>query len=332
MNRREFIAALGGTVAWPFAARAQQSAMPVTGRPARVGILTGGGQPANPAFEAFRREMLRLGYVEGRTLIIEFRSAAGANDRLPDLAAELVRLPVDIILTEATPATIAAKQATSTIPIVMGVVADALGPGLVDNLARPGGNITGFTTLGTELESKRLGLLKEAFPAIKRLGVLADGSNNPAAPIQLASTMDAARALDLLVEVDAKAETRADIPGALDRLKDSGVSALDVLSNSVFFNEHKLIVLLVTAKRLPAIYADAVFPEAGGLMSYGPDVRDNFRRAAGYVDRILKGAKAGELPVEQPTKFELIINLGAAKAIGVTLPSALVLRADKVIE
>jgi putative tryptophan/tyrosine transport system substrate-binding protein len=330
MRRRAFIAALGGTVAWPFAARAQQSAMPVTGRPARVGILTGGGQPANPVFEAFRQEMRRLGYVEGRTLIIEFRSAAGANDRLPDLAAELVRLPVDIILTEATPATIAAKQATSTIPIVMGVVADALGPGLVDNLARPGGNITGFTALGTETYTKRLGLLKEAFPATKRVGVLAD-ANNPATPIGLASTMEAARALDLLVEV-AKAETRADIPGALDRLKDSGVSALDVISNSVFFNEHKLIVLLVTAKRLPAIYDDAVFPEAGGLMSYGPDVRDNFRRAAGYVDRILKGAKAGELPVEQPTKFELIINLGAAKAIGVTLPSALVLRADKVIE
>ena len=325
MKRREFIAGLGGAVAWPLVARAQQA-----GRPARVGILTGGAEPANPVFEAFRQEMRRLGYVEGRTLIIEFRSAAGANDRLPELAAELVRMPVDIILTEATPASIAAKQATSTIPIVMGVVADALGPGLVDNLARPGGNITGFTALGTELETKRLDLLKEAFPAMKRVGVLSD-ANNPATPIALASTIEAARALDLLVEV-AKAETRADIPGALDRLKDSGVSALDVLGASVLFNEHKLIVLLVTAKRLPAIYGDAVFTEAGGLMSYGPDVRDNFRRAAGYVDRILKGAKAGELPVEQPTKFELIFNLGAAKAIGVTLPSALVLRADKVIE
>ena len=325
MKRREFITLLGGAAAWPVLARAQQA-----GRPARVGILTGGAEPANPVFEAFRQEMRRLGYVEGRTLIIEFRSAAGANDRLPELAAELVRMPVDIILTEATPASIAAKQATSTIPIVMGVVADALGPGLVDNLARPGGNITGFTALGTELETKRLDLLKEAFPAMKRVGVLSD-ANNPATPIALASTIEAARALDLLVEV-AKAETRADIPGALDRLKDSGVSALDVLSNSVFFNEHKFIVLLVTAKRLPAIYGDAIFTEAGGLMSYGPDVRDNFRRAAGYVDRILKGAKAGELPIEQPTKFELIFNLGAAKAIGVTLPSALVLRADKVIE
>ena len=325
MKRRAFIAALGGAAAWPLVARAQQA-----GRPARVGILTGGAEPANPVFEAFRQEMRRLGYVEGRTLIIEFRSAAGANDRLPELAAELVRMPVDIILTEATPASIAAKQATSTIPIVMGVVADALGPGLVDNLARPGGNITGFTALGTELETKRLDLLKEAFPAMKRVGVLSD-ANNPATPIALASTIEAARALDLLVEV-AKAETRADIPGALDRLKDSGVSALDVLGASVLFNEHKLIVLLVTAKRLPAIYGDAVFTEAGGLMSYGPEVRDNFRRAAGYVDRILKGAKAGELPVEQPTKFELIFNLGAAKAIGVTLPSALVLRADKVIE
>ena len=325
MKRRDFIAGLGGAAAWPVLARAQQA-----GRPARVGILTGGAEPANPVFEAFRQEMRRLGYVEGRTLIIEFRSAAGANDRLPELAAELVRMPVDIILTEATPASIAAKQATSTIPIVMGVVADALGPGLVDNLARPGGNITGFTALGTELETKRLDLLKEAFPAMKRVGVLSD-ANNPATPIALASTIEAARALDLLVEV-AKAETRADIPGALDRLKDSGVSALDVLSNSVFFNEHKFIVLLVTAKRLPAIYGDAIFTEAGGLMSYGPDVRDNFRRAAGYVDRILKGAKAGELPIEQPTKFELIFNLGAAKAIGVTLPSALVLRADKVIE
>jgi putative tryptophan/tyrosine transport system substrate-binding protein len=325
MKRREFITLLGGAAAaWPLAARAQPS-----GRPARVGILTPGGELANPLFDAFRQEMRRLGYVEGRTLVLEFRSAAGA-DRLLELAAELVRLPVDIIVVEATAAARAAKQATSSIPIVMGVVAEAVETGLVTNLARPDGNITGFTGLSPELGTKRLGVLKEAFPNMKRVGVLLN-PRNPSNSLQLASIKQAAATLGLVVEV-AEAATRGAIAAALDQLQERGVSALVVLGDSVYFNEHKFIVLLVTAKRLPAIYPDRVYVEAGGMIFYGPDVRDNFRRAADYVDRILKGAKPGDLPVQQPTKFELIINATIAKAIGVTLPTTLLLRADEVIE
>jgi ABC-type uncharacterized transport system substrate-binding protein len=324
MRRRAFITLLGGVAAWPLAARAQPS-----GRPARVGILTHGGELANPLFDTFRQEMRRLGYVEGRTLVLEFRSAAGA-DRLPELAAELVHLPVDVIVVEGTPAARAAKQATSSIPIIMGVVAEPVETGLVTNLARPDGNITGFTALTPELGTKRLGLLKEAFPNMERVGVLLN-PRNPANALELALTKQAAATLGLAVEV-AEAARREAIAAALDQLQERGVSALVVLPDSVYFNEHKYIVLVVTAKRLPAIYPDRVYAEAGGMIFYGPDVRDNFRRAADYVDRILKGAKPGDLPVQQPTKFELIINVAIAKAIGVTMPSGLLARADEVIE
>jgi putative ABC transport system substrate-binding protein len=325
VRRREFITLLGGAAAWPLGARAQQP-----GRPARVGVLTPGGEIANPLYAAFRQEMRRLGYAEGHTLILEFRSAAGSADRLPELAAELARLPVDVILVEATAAARAAKQATSSIPIVMGVVAEPVETGLVTNLARPGGNITGFTSLTPELGTKRLGLLKEAFPDMTRVGVLLN-PRNPGNELQLASIKRAAATLGLAVET-AEAERRDDIAAALDRLRERGVFALIVLGDSVFFNEYKLIVLLATAKRLPAIYPDRVYADAGGMIFYGPDVTNNFRRAADYVDRILKGAKPGDLPVQQPTKFELIINAAAAKAIDVTLPSTLLLRADEVIE
>jgi putative tryptophan/tyrosine transport system substrate-binding protein len=325
VKRRQFITLLGGAViVWPLAARAQPSA-----RPARVGVLTHGGGLANPLFDAFRQEMRRLGYVEGRTLILEFRSAAGA-DRLPDLAGELVRLPVDVIVVEGTPAARAAKQATSSIPIVMGVVAEPVETGLVTNLARPDGNITGFTSLTPELSTKRLGLLKEAFPEMKRVGVLRN-PRNPGNVLQLASLKEAAATLGIDVET-AEAERRDAIGPALDQLRERGASAVIILGDSVYFNEHKLIVLLVTAKRLPAIYPDRVFADAGGMIFYGPDITDNFRRAADYVDRILKGAKPGDLPVQRPTKFELIINVALAKAIGVTLPTTLLLRADEVIE
>jgi ABC-type uncharacterized transport system substrate-binding protein len=326
LRRREFITLLGGaTAAWPLGARAQQPAMP-----ARIGILSPGGEFANPLFTAFRQEMQRLGYVEGRTLILEFRSAAGRGERLPELAAELVRLSVDVILTEATAAARAAKQATLHIPIVMGVVAEPVETGLVTSLARPGGNITGFTTLTPELGTKRLGLLKEALPNMTGVGVLRNPSN-PGNVLQLASIKEAAGTLGIAVET-AEAETRNAIAPALDRLQGHGVSAIVVLADSVFFNEHKLIVLLVTAKRLPAIYPDRVYADSGGMFFYGPDVTDNFRRAADYVDRILKGAKPSDLPVQQPTKFELIINLAAAKAIGLEIPPTLLARADEVIE
>ena len=325
MKRREFIRLLGGAAAWPLAARAQPS-----GRPARVGILTPGGELANPLFATFRQEMRRLGYVEGHNLILEFRSAASDADRLPELAAELVRLPVDVMLVEATAAARAAKQATSSIPIVMGVVAEPVETGLVSNLARPDGNITGFASLSLELHTKRLGLLKEAFPDMMRVGVLRN-PRNPSNELQLASIKKAAATLGVDVET-AEAERRDAIGPALDQLRERGASALIILGDSFFFNEHKLIVLLVTAARLPAIYPDRVYADAGGMIFYGPDITDNFRRAADYVDRILKGSKTSDLPVQQPTKFELIINATIAKAIGVTLPTTLLLRADEVIE
>jgi putative tryptophan/tyrosine transport system substrate-binding protein len=327
MKRREFITLLGGAAAtWPLAARAQQP----SGRPARVGILTPGGALANPLFAAFRQEMRRLGYVEGRNLILEFRSAADDAKRLPELAAELVRLPVDVMLVEGTGAAQVAKQATSSIPIVMGVVAEPVETGLVSNLARPAGNITGFTSLTPEVGTKRLALLKEAFPDMTRVGVLRN-PRNPGNTLQLASIKEAAATLSVDVET-AEAERRDAISAALDQLRERGASALIVLADSVYFNEHKLIVLLVTAKRLPAIYPDRVYADAGGMIVYGPDVTDNFRRAADYVDRILKGTKPGDLPVQQPAKFELIINAALAKAIGVTLPTTFLLRADQVIE
>ena len=326
MRRRNLIALLGiAAVAWPLAARAQQR-----DQQARVGILTQGGALANPLFAAFRQEMRRLGYVEDRNLVLEFRSAADDPKRLPELAAELVRLPVDVILVEGTGAARAAKEATSSIPIVMGVAAAPMEVGLVSSLARPGGNITGFTSLSSELATKRLGLLKEAFPDITRVGVLRNPLN-PGNAQQLASIKEAAARIGVDVET-AEAERREAIGAALDQLRERGASALIVLADSVYFNEHKLLVLLVTAKRLPAIYPDRVFAEAGGMLIYGPDVADNFRRAADYVNRILKGTKPGDLPVQQPTKFELIINVTIAKAIGVTLPTALLLRADEVIE
>jgi ABC-type uncharacterized transport system substrate-binding protein len=325
MKRREFITLLGGAATWPLAARAQQRNQQL-----RVGILTPGGARANPLFAAFRQEMHRIGYIEGRNLVIEFRSAADDPRQLPELAAELVRLPVDVIVVEGTGAARVAKEATSIIPIVIGVAAEPLEAGLVGNLARPGGNITGFTSLTPELGTKRLGLLKEALPDITRVGVL-QNPRNPGNAQQLASIKEAAARIGIDIET-AEAERREAIEAALDQLRERGASALIVLADSVYFNEHKLIVLLVTAKRLPAIYPDRIYADAGGMIIYGPDITDNFRRAADYVDRILKGTKPGDLPVQQPTKFQLIINATLAKAIGVTLPSAFLLRADEVIE
>jgi ABC-type uncharacterized transport system substrate-binding protein len=254
MTRREFITLLGGAaVAWPLAARSQPSA-----RPARVGILTHGGELANPLFDAFRQEMRRLGYVEGRTLVLEFRSAAGA-DRLPDLAAELVRLPVDVIVVEGTPAARAAKQATSSIPIVMGVVAEPVETGLVTNLARPDGNITGFTSLTPELSTKRLGLLKEAFPEMKRVGVLRN-PRNPGNVLQLASLKEAAATLGIDVETAEAEKARCHWTGARP-IAERGASAVIILGDSVYFNEHKLVVLLIRAKRLPARKAPPTYRE-----------------------------------------------------------------------
>ena len=328
LRRREFITLLGGglAVSWPLSLRAQ----PIAGRLVRIGMLTTGGEFANPTFVAFRQELRKLGYIEGQNCVFEFRSAPPDNSRLLDLAVELVRLPVNIILTEGVQATLAAKQATTLIPIVMGVVGDALSTGIVDNLARPGGNITGFTVLAPELSTKRLALLKEAFPAVKQVGILLNPANANGVP-QVAALKDAARSLSIAVEV-AEAETQAAIPVALDRLSERGATALITIPDNFFFNEYKLIADLAAAKHMPGIYPDRVFVNAGGLIFYGPDIIENFRRAAGYVDRILKGTRPGDLPVEQPAKFELVVNMKAAKALGLDVSPTLVLRADEVLE
>jgi putative ABC transport system substrate-binding protein len=327
MKRREFITLIGGAAAaWPLAAGAQQPA-----RPFRIGVLAFGQDPASPLFNAFRDEMRKLGHIEGQTYILEFRSARGDADRTRSFAAELARLPVDVILADGGTASLAAKQATTAIPIVMAVTSDPVGIGLVASLARPGGNLTGFSILSPELGSKRLALLKEAVPAARLVGVLLNAASPITGAQQLAPIKHAALALDMDLVVG-EAQSRDSIPAAVDALVARGISALIVVGDALFFNERTVIIDLARTNRLPAIYPEREYAEDGGLIAYGPSVPDNFRRAAGYVARILRGEKAGDLPVEQPVKFELVINLKTAKTLGLDVPAQLLARADEVIE
>ena len=325
MRRRELVSLFGGaTTAWSFAARAQQEAPRK-----KIGILTSAGSPQNSVFLAFAKRLRELGYVEGRTITTEFRSANGDISRLNDFAMELVGIPVDIIVTDGgLSVASAAKRATSTIPIVMATGPDPVPSGLVQSLARPGGNITGFTLLSSALTTKRLELLREILPKMSSVGVLwspADGA------LQFTATKQAANALGVMIET-AEAPNRQDIPLALDKLVRSGVSSMIVLPNAVFWNERKVIVELVAAHSLPAIYPEREYVDAGGLASYGPSVSENFRRAAVYVDRIFKGSKPAGLPVQEPTTFEMIISQKTAKALGLVLPVSVLSRADEVIE
>jgi putative ABC transport system substrate-binding protein len=325
MKRRVFITLLcGAAVAWPHPAKTQQSGV----RPARIGILSTAGIPTSSLFEAFRQELRRLGHVEGRNLAIEFRTARGDFPTLPTLASELVNIPVDVIVTDGGPATLAAKRATSLIPIVMPVSGDPVAQGIVDSMARPGGNITGLSLITLELSSKRIELLKEVVPAMQRTGVLWNPLNSA---LQFAATEKAGQSLGVTVE-SGEAQSPAAIPDAIELLVQRGASALIVLPDGLFWNERAAIVARAAMKRLPAIYPEREYVEADGLIAYGPSVPDNFRRAASYVDRILKGAKPADLPIEQPTKFELVVNLKTAKALGLTVPPSLLARADEVIE
>ncbi len=312
----------------PLAAAAQQPS-----KVARIGLLSPSSLAANPHLrEAFSQGLRDLGYVEGQNVAIEYRSAEGKLEQLPELAAELVRLKVAVIVTSGTPAAQAAKQATTTTPIVMATAADAVGSGLVAGLAWPGGNITGTSFLGAELVPKRLELLKEAVPGMTRVGVL----SHPGVPsegtvkIMLEETEAAARALRVRLQ---RLEARG--PNEFDRafttMSRERASGLIVLPSSMFLTERRRIVDLAARSRLPAMYYFREFAEAGGLMSYGPNVSDLWRRAATYVDKILKGAKPADLPVEQPTRFELVINLKTAKALGLTIPPSVLIRADQVI-
>jgi putative tryptophan/tyrosine transport system substrate-binding protein len=296
----------------------------------RIGYLTGASLSAMSArTEAFRQGLRELGCVEGKNIVIEYRYGDGKTDRLNQLTAELVRLNVDVIVTGGSPATLSAKEATVTIPIVMASDADPVGSGVVASLARPGGNITGLSTLATEISGKRLELLKEIVPRLSRVAVF--GTSTYPGNAQALKEMELATGafgvkLQYLDVLDPK-----DIGTAFREASKGRADAVLVLASSVLFSQRTQIADLVLKSRVPAIYPGAEYVEDGGLMSYGVSVADLYRRAATYVDKILKGAKPADLPVEQPKKFEFTINLKAAKQIGLTIPPNVLARADKVI-
>ena len=305
---------------------AQQPTKP----PRRIGYLGGGSAELESVWlDAFLQGLRELGYLEGKNIVVERRYAAGRYEELPSLALELIRLKVDIILAASTPVAQSVKKTTSSIPIVM-VVADPVGTGLVDSLARPGGNITGLSDFHADLVTKRLELLKEVVPSTSRVAVL----SNPASVTCLAQFKDlnaAAPALGLAV-VSVEASNPEDLPKSFSRIKHERVGAVFVCGDRMFNTHRKQIFDLVNKNRLPAIYSTKEYADTGGLMSYGANFPELYRRAAIYVDKILKGAKPGDLPVEQPTKFELVINLKAAKQIGLTIPPNVLARADRVIK
>jgi putative tryptophan/tyrosine transport system substrate-binding protein len=326
MRRRAFITLLGGAAAaWPLAARAQQ-----TGKLPTIGFV-GAGTPSTyaPWVAAFVQRLRELGWVEGRTIAIEIRWAEGRVPRYAEIAAEFVRMKVDVLVTSATPAGLALKNATSTIPIVVATMGDPLGTGLIANLARPGGNVTGLSVQSAELGSKRLGLLREMVPGLTRLAIMTNpGAPNSVNELREVRTLAGPLGIELTVY---EIRHRDEITRAFDGFRDRA-QALYVISDPLITTERTRVSLLAAGARLPTIHAYREYAEAGGLISYGTSFPDLFRRAAEYVDKILRGAKPADLPVEQPTKFELVINLIAAKAIGIEVPATLIARADEVIE
>jgi putative tryptophan/tyrosine transport system substrate-binding protein len=328
-TRRAFIRTLaGGLLAAPLAAEAQPAA-----KVARIGYLSPNLATSPHLHEAFRQGLRDLGYVEGRNVVFEYRSAEGKFERLPALAAELVALKVDVIVTSSTEGVLAAKQATRTLPIVLAGAADPVGSGLVTSLARPGGNVTGLSALIPELVGKCLELLTQAVPGVSRVAVLRQPGALPERTEQdmLKGADVAARALGVRLQV-VEARGPDDFDRAFSDMTRARAGALTVLGSTTFMMERRRLVDLAAKNRLPAVYSLREFVDAGGLMAYGPNIADLFRRAATYVDKILKGAKPGDLPVEQPTKFELVINLKTAKALGLTIPQSLLLRADEIIQ
>ena len=308
----------------PLAVEAQQPAQ-------HVGMLIPISRAdAEINIKAFRQSLRELGYVEGRNIRIELRYSEGREARLPDLATELVALNVDVIVTWGTPAARAAKGATRTIPIVMAAAIDPVGTGLVVSLARPGANLTGVTSGGVELSGKSLELLRELAPGTKRIAVLWNPAN-PIQPVMFRETQVAAEAMRMQVQSVGVYDPNK-LDGALTMMTGERPGALLVLQDTMLQTHRRRIVDFVARIRLPAMYERKAWAEAGGLMSYGVSFPDNFRRAASYVAKILQGAKPADLPVEQPTKFELVINVRTAKALGLTIPPSLLLRADQVIE
>jgi putative ABC transport system substrate-binding protein len=324
MTRRDFIALLGGTaVLAPLAARAQPGKLPI------IGFL-GTGTPSShgPFLAVFVQRLRELGWIEGRNVAIEVRWAEGRDERLVEIATEFVRLKVDVIVTAGS-AVPAAKQATSVIPIVFATASDPIGSGFVASLARPGGNITGLSQQRTDTAGKRLELLREVVPGLRRLAIMGNVSNTGIV-LEMGEIEEAARALGVAT---AKFELRRaeDIAHAFDTLK-GRTDALYVSGDPLIATNRTRINMLALAARLPTMHSIREHVEAGGLMSYGPNFPDNYRRTADFVDKILRGAKPADLPVEQPTKFDLVINLTTAKALGLTIPESFLLRADEVIE
>jgi putative ABC transport system substrate-binding protein len=329
MRRRDFITVLGGSAVWPLAARGQQS----TKRP-RLCFLTfdpGTAQSPTPRFEAFFQGLRELGYVNGETLTIDYLSAEGRTDQYPALAAECVRSNPDVIAVTTTPGAHALKKATATIPIVMVALGDPVGTGIVDSLARPGGNITGMSQMTSELAAKNLELLKEAVPGISRVLVLTY-LVDPISPLQVRALKEVAPSLGVTLHIH-DIQTADDLSAAFKAGTKERVDGLITTAESIFRAERARVTELADIHKLPAIYPYAAFAiDNGGMMAYEVADRDLHRRAATYVDRILKGAKPSELPVQQPTNFRLIINLKTAKALGITVPPTLLARADEVIE
>jgi putative ABC transport system substrate-binding protein len=327
MERRTFMAAMaGGLLAGPLATEAQQP-----GKAARIGYLSSGTATANPGLrKAFTDGLRDHGWIEEKNIAIEYRWEGAGKPTLDALAAELARLPLDAIFATNTPASLATKRTGTTLPVVFATVSEPVAIGLVNSLSRPGRNFTGLTTINRELMSKRLEVLKEAIPGLARVGYLA----NPGYEVhqaQLTEMGAAARQLGLTLHL-AEVRAPAEFEGGFARMAAAHVGAFIVQQDDLFVGNRALIIDFATQRRLPGMYVFSLYPRSGGFMSYGAHAEDLYRRAAEYMDRVLKGAKAADLPVERPTKFEFVINLKTAKALGLTIPRSLLLRADELIQ
>jgi putative ABC transport system substrate-binding protein len=325
MKRREFIGLIGGATLSPLVARAQQPAKPRT-----IGFFSpNSASAASPWTAAFVQRLHELGWIESRNFAIEYRWGEGRTERITEFMAEFVRLNVDVIVTHSTPNVLAAKQATSTIPIVFALAADPVGSGIVASLARPGGNVTGLSILAPDLARKRLELLREVAPGLRRLAILAD-TGLPGTMLEAREVQAAARMLDIDVTI-LDVQRAEEIAPAFETLK-GRAEALYVSAAPIVTTNQVQINTLALAARLPTMHGVREYVEGGGLISYGPNFSDLFRRAAEYVDKILRGAKPADIPVEQPAKFDLVVNLTTGKALGLAIPPSLLARADEVIE
>jgi putative ABC transport system substrate-binding protein len=324
IRRREFIVTLGSAAAWPLAARAQQPE-----RPRRVGFLRTEKPPA-PWMDAFQKALRELGYEEGKNLLFEYRWAGGDDNRLPELASDLVRLNVDVIVVSGTPAILALKKATTTIPTVMAAAGDPVGTGIVKSLAHPGGNITGMSNMIPDVGGKRLQLLTDLAPTAAHIGIIWN-ANNPFTQLAIHESENAARKLNVRLQ-SMQVRTAADFDSAFETGSREQIDSLIVVEDPLTIGHRRQIIDFAAKLRIPAVYGAKTFVDAGGFVSFGASFPDLYRRTAFYVDKILKGAKPGELPIEQPTKFELVINRKTASVLSLNIPDKLLALADEVIE